>query len=80
VLSVEQIAQRLDDPVPLQTGGARTVPPRQQTLSALLDWSYDLLSDGEQALLARLSVFAGGWTADAAESVCAGGPVSTEAV
>ncbi len=50
----------------------RTALPRQQTLRALIDWSYDLLSEDERLLLRRLSVFAGGWTLDAAESVCAG--------
>jgi predicted ATPase/class 3 adenylate cyclase/uncharacterized protein HemY len=71
-LSVEQIASRLDDRFHLLTSGARTVLPRHQTLQALIDWSYDLLSEAECALLRRLSVFAGGWTLGAAESVCAG--------
>jgi DNA-binding CsgD family transcriptional regulator/tetratricopeptide (TPR) repeat protein len=71
VLSVEQIAERLDDRFRLLTGGSRTAPPRHQTLKAAMDWSYDLLSDGEKALLRRLSVFAGGWTLAAAEAVCA---------
>jgi len=72
VLSVEQIAERLDDRFRLLTGGARTALPRQQTLRALIDWSYDLLSDPEQALFRRLAVFVGGWTLEAAESVCSG--------
>jgi predicted ATPase/DNA-binding CsgD family transcriptional regulator len=71
-LSVQQIAQRLDDRFNLLTGGSRTAPPRQQTLLATLDWSYALLSDMEQKVLQRLSVFAGGATLDAAEAVCAG--------
>ncbi len=71
-LPVEQIARRLDDRFRLLTGGARTALPRQQTLRALIDWSYDLLTEPERALLGRLSVFAGGWTLDAAEAVCAG--------
>ena len=75
VLSVEQIALRLDDRFRLLTGGSRTVLPRQQTLHAALDWSYELLTDQEKALLARLSVFAGGWRLEAAESVCAGDPI-----
>lgn len=54
------------------TGGARTALPRQQTLRALIDWSYDLLSDPEKALFRRLAVFVGGWTLEAAESVCSG--------
>lgn len=49
--------------------------PRQQTLRSLIDWSYDLLSPAEKALLCRLSVFAGGWTPESAEAVCAGGAV-----
>jgi predicted ATPase/class 3 adenylate cyclase len=72
VLSVEQISVRLDDRFRLLTGGSRTALPRQQTLRALIDWSYDLLTDTEQALLRRLAVFAGGWTLEAAEGVCAG--------
>jgi predicted ATPase/transcriptional regulator with XRE-family HTH domain/Tfp pilus assembly protein PilF len=71
-LPVEAIAARLDDRFRLLTGGPRTVVPRQQTLRATLDWSYDLLGEGEQRLLARLSVFAGGWTLEAAERVCVG--------
>jgi predicted ATPase/class 3 adenylate cyclase len=72
VLSPEQIAARLDDRLRLLTGGSRTALPRQQTLRALVDWSYDLLSEQERTLLARLSVFAGGWTLEAAEAVCTG--------
>ena len=70
VFSPEQIAKRLDDRFKLLTGGSRTALPRQQTLRALIDWSYELLSDGEQALLRRLSVFAGGWTFETAETIC----------
>src|SRR5207244_1986648 len=76
-LPVEQIASRLDDRFRLLTGGSRTALPRQQTLRALIDWSYDLLSEVEQALLIRLSMFAGGWTMEAAEEVCAGGAVES---
>jgi non-specific serine/threonine protein kinase len=71
VLSVEQIAARLDDRFQLLTGGSRTALPRQQTLRATLDWSYHLLTDPERALFRRLSVFAGGFTLDAAEAVWA---------
>jgi predicted ATPase/DNA-binding SARP family transcriptional activator len=71
-LPVPQIASRLDDVFRLLTGGSRTALPRQQTLRALIDWSYDLLSEPERALLRRLSVFAGGWTLEAAEAVCSG--------
>ena len=70
MMSVEQISKRLDDRFRLLTGGARTSLPRQQTLRALIDWSYDILSDNECLLLRRLSVFAGGWTLEAAEEVC----------
>src|SRR5579884_1453224 len=71
VLSADQIAARLDDRFRLLTGGSRTALPRQQTLRALIDWSYDLLSEAERTLLRRLSVFLGGWTLEAAEAVCA---------
>jgi predicted ATPase/class 3 adenylate cyclase len=69
IFSAEQIATRLDDRFKLLTGGSRTALPRQQTLRALIDWSYDILSEGERALLRPLSVFAGGWTFEAAEAV-----------
>jgi predicted ATPase len=72
VLSPEQLIARLEDRFRLLTGGSRTVLPRQQTLRATLDWSYDLLIEAERALLQRLAVFAGGWTLEAAEAVCAG--------
>jgi predicted ATPase/class 3 adenylate cyclase len=72
MLKVEQIAQRLDDRFRLLTGGSRTALPRQQTLRALIDWSFDLLPESERALLRRLSVFSGGWTLEAAETVCHG--------
>jgi predicted ATPase/class 3 adenylate cyclase len=71
-MSVDQIATRLDDRFRLLTGGSRMLLPRHQTLRATMDWSYDLLTEGERALLRRLSVFAGGWTLEAAESVCQG--------
>jgi predicted ATPase/class 3 adenylate cyclase len=71
VLSPEQIASRLDDRFHLLTGGARTALPRQQTLRAMIDWSYSLLTEQEKTLFRRLAVFVGGWTLDAAESVCA---------
>jgi predicted ATPase/DNA-binding SARP family transcriptional activator/class 3 adenylate cyclase len=75
VLSVDQIAQRLDDRFRLLRYGNITALPRQQTLRALIDWSYDLLSEPERLLLRRLSVFAGGWTLEAAEAICAGGEI-----
>lgn len=72
MMPVEQVAARLDDRFRLLTGGSRNALPRHQTLRALIDWSYDLLSDQERTLFRRLSVFAGGWTLDAAEAICAG--------
>ncbi len=77
VLSVEQISKRLDDRFRLLVGGARTALPRQQTLRALIDWSYDLLSDPERLLLRRLSVFVGGWTLEAAEAICSENGIET---
>ncbi len=65
----EQIATRLDDRFKLLTGGSRTSLPRQQTLRALIDWSYLTLNETEQIALGRLAVFSGGWTFEAAESV-----------
>jgi predicted ATPase/class 3 adenylate cyclase len=70
-LQIEQIAERLDDRFRLLRDGSGRTIPRQQTLKALIDWSHNLLSAGEQTLFRRLSVFAGGWTLEAAESVCA---------
>jgi predicted ATPase/class 3 adenylate cyclase len=69
-LPVEQIAERLADRFRLLTGGSRTALPRQQTLRALIDWSYDLLSAPERELFHRLTVFVGGFTLEAAEEVC----------
>ena len=70
VFSPGQIAARLNDRFRLLTGGSRSALERHQTLRALIDWSYDLLSDEEQTLLRYLSVFAGGWTFETAEVVC----------
>lgn len=75
-LSVAQIALRLDDRFRLLSEGSRTALPHQQTLQATMDWSFNLLSEQEQALLRRLSVFSGGFTLEAAESVCADVPAS----
>jgi non-specific serine/threonine protein kinase len=66
---VSEINSRLDQRFRLLTGGSRTALPRHQTLRALIDWSYDLLNPEEQVVLDRLSVFAGGWTLEAAEAV-----------
>ncbi len=73
VLSPEQILDRLGDGLRLLSQGSRSAPARQQSLRATLDWSHDLLSARERVLFRRLSVFAGGWTLEAAEAVCAGG-------
>jgi predicted ATPase/class 3 adenylate cyclase len=74
-MSVEEVNARLSNRFRLLVGGSRTLLPRQQTLRALIDWSYELLTEAEKALLRRLSVFAGGWTLEAAEEVCAGDDV-----
>ena len=71
-LAVEQVAERLEDSLKLLTGGTRTAEPRQRTLRATLDWSHELLSESERTLFARLAVFAGGWTLEAAEAVGTG--------
>ncbi len=70
-LAVATIANRLNDRFSLLVTGDRTVLPRQRTLRALIDWSYDLLTEAERTLFQRLAVFAGGWTLEAAEAVCA---------
>ena len=72
-LRVEEVAARLDDRFRLLAGGSRTALPRQRTLLGAIDWSHSLLDEPERALLRRLSVFAGGWTLEAAESLCADG-------
>ncbi len=78
VLPVEQIASRLDDAFRLLTVGSRTALPRHRTLRATMEWSFSLLTTREQLLLGRLSVFAGSFTLEAAESVCAGGPLCAD--
>ncbi|MCK8434006.1 AfsR/SARP family transcriptional regulator [Streptomyces sp. D2-8] len=72
LLTPRQIADRLDDRFRLLTSGSRTVLPRQQTLRAVVDWSWDLLDDAERTMLRQVSVFAGGWDLAAAEAVCSG--------
>jgi predicted ATPase/DNA-binding winged helix-turn-helix (wHTH) protein len=79
-LSVTRIAERLDDRFRLLVSGDSTAMPHQQTLRASIEWSYELLSVAERALLRRLSVFAGGWSLEAAEAVCGGGDVPNQAV
>ena len=80
ILSEEQIAARLNESFSLLTSNSRTKLERQQTLQASIDWSWNLLSDSERVLLRRLSVFAGGWTLEAAESVCSGDGIASEQV
>jgi len=70
-LTVDTVAARLSDRFRLLVTGDKTVLPRQRTLRALIDWSYDLLTEVEKILFQRLAVFAGGWTLEAAEAVCA---------
>lgn len=79
-LAVEQVAVRLEDSLGFLTGGDRTASTRHRTLRATLDWSYDLLSEPERKLFARLSVFAGGFSLRAAEAVGAGGGIEESAV
>jgi predicted ATPase/DNA-binding CsgD family transcriptional regulator len=78
-LSVEQVASRLSDRFQLLASGDRTAPLRQQTLRAAVDWSYELLTEPEQVLLRRLSVFSG-WSLDMAERVCADKQIPAEDV
>ena len=73
LLPVKAIVEKLDDRFRILTGGERTALPRQQTMRATIDWSYDLLSPPEQRVFERLSVFAGGCTLAAATAVCADG-------
>ncbi|MEU6348852.1 BTAD domain-containing putative transcriptional regulator [Streptomyces sp. NPDC047072] len=72
LLTPRQIADRLDDRFRLLTTGSRTVLPRQQTLRAVVDWSWELLDERERTVLCEASVFAGGWELEAAEAVCSG--------
>jgi len=77
-LAVEQVAQRLEVSLDVLSGANRTAAPRQQTLRATIDWSHRLLSEDEQAIFRRFSVFAGGWTLEAAEAVCSGDGIEQE--
>ena len=70
--SAEQIAKQLDESFNLLTGGSRTALPRQQTLRASIDWSWNLLTESEQTMMRQLAVFSGGWTLDAALAICDG--------
>src|SRR6202521_4102027 len=80
VLSIAQVAMRLDDRFRLLTGGGRTVVARHKTRRARIDWSYDPLTDGERLLLRRLSIFVRGWTLEAAEAICSGDGIDSEAI
>jgi predicted ATPase/DNA-binding winged helix-turn-helix (wHTH) protein len=71
-MSVEEVSERLDQRLALLTDGSRAALPRHRTLRSMLDWSYDLLTEREQAMLRRAAIFAGGWTRASAEQVCAG--------
>jgi predicted ATPase/class 3 adenylate cyclase len=73
-MSADDIALRLGDRFRLLAGGRRTAVPRQQTLHALVDWSWDLLTDDDRRLLRRLSIFAGGWTSRTAARIVGSGP------
>jgi predicted ATPase len=79
-LSLDELDARLDERFRLLTGGSRAALPRQQTLRALIDWSWDLLSPGEREVLGRLSVFAGGFDLEAAEGVAGNGSGSADEV
>lgn len=79
-LAVEQLAARLHDRFRLLTAGSRTALPRQQTLRATLEWSFDLLTEEERVLFRRLAVFAGGFSLAAAEAICAGEGIAEEQV
>ena len=79
-MSVKELNQRLDERFALLTGGSRAALPRHRTLRSLIDWSYDLLTSSEQAMLSRVSVFAGGWTLATAEQVCTGNGIEAPEV
>jgi predicted ATPase/DNA-binding SARP family transcriptional activator len=79
-MSVDQLARRLDDRFRLLTSGSRTALPRHKTLRAVVDWSWELLTDAERMVLRRLSVFSGGASLEAAERVCAASAVEQGAV
>jgi predicted ATPase/DNA-binding XRE family transcriptional regulator len=80
IFSTEQIAARLKESFNLLISRNRTLLPRHQTIRASIDWSWNLLTDSERILLRRLSVFAGGWTLESAESVCSGNSIESHQV
>ncbi|MDP4501791.1 BTAD domain-containing putative transcriptional regulator [Nonomuraea turcica] len=79
-MSIDQLARRLDDRFRLLTGGSRTALPHHKTLRAVVDWSWDLLTEAERGVLRRLSVFSGGASLEAAERVCGGETFAGEQV
>jgi non-specific serine/threonine protein kinase len=80
LMSAEELADRLADRLGLLAGGNRTAPARHRTFRAVIDWSYEQLSDRERLLLERLSVFAGGWSLEAAEAICHGAGLERDEV
>jgi predicted ATPase/class 3 adenylate cyclase len=80
VLSPQQLARKLDERFRVLTGGDRSALPRQQTMRALVDWSYDLLSEDERTLFRKLSIFAGGFTLESASGICSDGTIDEIAV
>ena len=80
ILTPGELLERLDDRFTVLVGGARDRLPRQQTLAATIDWSYQLLTDEEQLLYGQLSVFSGGFTLDAAEAICAQDGVASDRI
>jgi len=80
MMSLQALSARLDDRFRVLTGGSRAALPHHRTLRSLIDWSHALLSEQEQAVLRRASVFAGGWTLEAAERICSGDGVEAHAV
>ena len=79
-MSLEQLESRLTERFRILTGGSRTALPRQQTMRALVDWSYDLLTEDEKTLFRRVAAFAGGWSLDAASAVCSDAKIEEWAV
>jgi predicted ATPase/class 3 adenylate cyclase len=80
VLTPQQLAQKLNERFRVLTGGNRRALPRQQTMRALVDWSYDLLSEDERTLFRKLAIFAGGFTLESASAVCSDGTIDEIAI
>jgi len=80
VLTVDQLAERMSERFRILTGGSRTALPRQQTMRALIDWSYDLLTNEEKTVFRRAGIFAGGWTLEAISDICADGSIESWAL